>query len=181
MSAEEAPAAAAAAAAAAPAEAAAAAPAAGGDAAAAAGGKSRFELKKWSPVFVWSWDVPVDKCSICTGNLNDMCIECQTKPSPEECTVAWGVCNVCCCSCPRCPTKKKRTTAQRSFTTCVPFWCSTARVPLPLHLPMAEDPQRLSAWFAAPFPHKESKVNEARKRQNERTDQREWEYQKVGN
>lgn len=58
-------------------------------------GKSPFEIKKWSPVFMWSWDVESDTCSICRGNLNELCLECQTKPTGGECTVAWGVCNVC--------------------------------------------------------------------------------------
>ena len=58
-------------------------------------GKSPFEIKKWSPVFMWSWDVESDTCSICRGNLNELCLECQTKPTNGECTIAWGVCNVC--------------------------------------------------------------------------------------
>lgn len=58
-------------------------------------GKSPFEIKKWNPVFMWSWDVESDTCSICRGNLNELCLECQTKPTGSDCTIAWGVCNVC--------------------------------------------------------------------------------------
>lgn len=56
----------------------------------------RFEIKKWSAVAMWAWDIEVDNCAICRNHIMDLCIECQSNPgagSNEECTVAWGVCN----------------------------------------------------------------------------------------
>lgn len=56
---------------------------------------SRFQLKKWNAVALWSWDIQVDTCAICRNHIMDLCIECQSNPacSPKDCTVAWGACN----------------------------------------------------------------------------------------
>ncbi|KAH0486827.1 MAG: hypothetical protein KVP17_001115 [Porospora cf. gigantea B] len=55
--------------------------------------KPRFEVKKWSAVALWSWDIDVDNCAICRNHIMDLCIECQSGPKQENCTVAWGACN----------------------------------------------------------------------------------------
>lgn len=57
--------------------------------------KDRFEVKKWSAVAFWSWDIVIDTCAICRNHIMDICIDCQADgtTNPNECTVSWGRCN----------------------------------------------------------------------------------------
>ncbi|CAI4050915.1 hypothetical protein N7582_005070 [Saccharomyces uvarum] len=58
--------------------------------------KKRFEIKKWTAVAFWSWDIAVDNCAICRNHIMEPCIECQPKAMTDtdnECVAAWGVCN----------------------------------------------------------------------------------------
>lgn len=58
--------------------------------------KKRFEVKKWTAVAFWSWDIVVDTCAICRNHLMEPCIECQPnsiKSNADQCIAAWGVCN----------------------------------------------------------------------------------------
>ncbi len=60
-------------------------------------GKGQIVIpKKWQAVAMWSYDVVTDTCAICKGQLNDMCLDCQTNntaTSNQECQLAWGQCN----------------------------------------------------------------------------------------
>eukprot|EP00922_Rhytidocystis_sp_ex-Travisia-forbesii_P038396 GHVS01057200.1.p2 GENE.GHVS01057200.1~~GHVS01057200.1.p2 ORF type:complete len:138 (-),score=44.28 GHVS01057200.1:548-961(-) len=66
-------------------------------------GEPRFEVRKWSGVALWAWDIVVDNCAICRNHIMDMCIECQAGGQPAastpggadggDCKIAWGVCN----------------------------------------------------------------------------------------
>ena len=38
-----------------------------------------FEVKKWSAVALWAWDIHVDNCAICRNHIMDPCIECQSN------------------------------------------------------------------------------------------------------
>ncbi|KAG5411562.1 hypothetical protein BRARA_B03080 [Brassica rapa] len=33
----------------------------------------RFEVKKWSAVALWAWDIVVDNCAICRNHIMDLC------------------------------------------------------------------------------------------------------------
>ena len=53
------------------------------------------DIKKWTAVATWAWDLPTENCAICRNNISDLCIECQGQPgnAAGECNVAWGQCN----------------------------------------------------------------------------------------
>ncbi|QLQ80898.1 hypothetical protein HG537_0E02530 [Torulaspora globosa] len=56
----------------------------------------RFEIKKWTAVAFWSWDIAVDNCAICRNHIMEPCIECQPlamTDTDNECVAAWGTCN----------------------------------------------------------------------------------------
>ncbi|OBA23514.1 RING/U-box [Metschnikowia bicuspidata var. bicuspidata NRRL YB-4993] len=58
--------------------------------------KPRFEVKKWTAVAFWSWDIVVDTCAICRNHLMEPCIECEPNSinnSSDQCIAAWGTCN----------------------------------------------------------------------------------------
>ncbi|KAL6450636.1 HRT1 RING-box protein HRT1 [Candida maltosa Xu316] len=58
--------------------------------------KPKFEVKKWTAVAFWSWDMQIENCAICRNHLMEPCIECQPNSmgnTNEECIPAWGVCN----------------------------------------------------------------------------------------
>ena len=42
-------------------------------------GDKIFEVKKWSAVALWAWDIHVDNCAICRNHIMDPCIECQSN------------------------------------------------------------------------------------------------------
>lgn len=57
----------------------------------------RFEIKKWSAVALWAYDLTVDNCAICRNHIMDKCIECQTVQEmtdiDERCSISWGKCS----------------------------------------------------------------------------------------
>lgn len=58
--------------------------------------KKKFEIRKWTAVLFWSWDMVVENCAICRNHLMEPCIECQPNTmsqTAEECQTAWGKCN----------------------------------------------------------------------------------------
>lgn len=58
--------------------------------------KPRFEVKKWTAVAFWLWDIVVDTCAICRNHLMEPCIECEPNSinnSSDQCIAAWGTCN----------------------------------------------------------------------------------------
>jgi RING-box protein 1 len=54
----------------------------GGGSGGASGGL-RFEVKKWSAVAMWSWDICADTCAICRNSLNEPSIEYQVLMLPQ--------------------------------------------------------------------------------------------------
>ena len=35
-----------------------------------------FEVKKWTAVGLWSWDMEIENCAICKSHLMEPCIDC---------------------------------------------------------------------------------------------------------
>ncbi|KAJ2777761.1 RING-box protein hrt1 [Coemansia javaensis] len=64
--------------------------------AAAKGKRTRMEIKKWTSVALWAWDMDTDVCAICRNNNMELCLECQAEQGTKDtadCTLAWGSCN----------------------------------------------------------------------------------------
>ncbi|XP_065195284.1 RING-box protein 2-like [Sycon ciliatum] len=55
--------------------------------------KPLFQVKKWSGVAMWSWDVESETCAICRVGIMDACARCHTDSKVETCVVVWGECN----------------------------------------------------------------------------------------
>lgn len=58
--------------------------------------KKKFEVKKWTAVAFWSWDIAVENCAICRNHIMEPCIQCQPTAMTDtdnECVAAWGTCN----------------------------------------------------------------------------------------
>jgi E3 ubiquitin-protein ligase RBX1 len=54
-----------------------------------------FAVKKWSPVFMWGWDIQTDACAICRNSLCDPSIEFEANPSQNNkngLSIAFGMC-----------------------------------------------------------------------------------------
>ncbi|KAE9550765.1 hypothetical protein FO519_006017 [Halicephalobus sp. NKZ332] len=51
-----------------------------------------FEIKKWNPVALWTWDVECDICAICRMGIMESCMRCQSDSKAAECVVIWGEC-----------------------------------------------------------------------------------------
>eukprot|EP00227_Mantoniella_beaufortii_P005522 CAMPEP_0197608932 /NCGR_PEP_ID=MMETSP1326-20131121/50134_1 /TAXON_ID=1155430 /ORGANISM="Genus nov. species nov., Strain RCC2288" /LENGTH=83 /DNA_ID=CAMNT_0043177221 /DNA_START=64 /DNA_END=312 /DNA_ORIENTATION=+ len=56
--------------------------------------EQRFQVKKWIPIGMWSWDNEQENCAICRNSLYDPSIEHQAHGMTEV-TISWGVCNHC--------------------------------------------------------------------------------------
>lgn len=57
--------------------------------------KKAFEIKKWTPVVTWKYDIIVDTCAICRNNIMELCIDCVANvnsTSAADCNVGWGRC-----------------------------------------------------------------------------------------
>lgn len=57
----------------------------------------RFQVRKWTAMALWAYDITVDNCAICRNHIMDKCIECQSVQEmtniDENCTIAWGKCS----------------------------------------------------------------------------------------
>ncbi|KAH3898684.1 probable RING-box protein HRT1 [Saccharomycodes ludwigii] len=56
----------------------------------------KFQVKKWTAVAFWSWDIDVENCAICRNHIMEPCIQCQPtamSDTNKECVAAWGTCN----------------------------------------------------------------------------------------
>jgi len=36
--------------------------------------EKRVEIKKWSPVALWGWDVQIEMCAICKNHIQELCM-----------------------------------------------------------------------------------------------------------
>ena len=41
--------------------------------------KNIFEVKKWTAVALWGWNVSVENCAICKNHIAELCIECESS------------------------------------------------------------------------------------------------------
>lgn len=59
---------------------------------------NRFQVRKWTAIALWAYDISVDNCAICRNHIMDKCIECQSKQEDrniesDDCVIAWGKCS----------------------------------------------------------------------------------------
>lgn len=60
-------------------------------------GEKRFQVRKWSAIALWAYDITVDNCAICRNHIMEKCIECSATQEmtniDENCSIAWGKCS----------------------------------------------------------------------------------------
>ncbi|GMF79596.1 unnamed protein product [Aspergillus oryzae] len=120
----------------------------------ASDGKKKFEVKKWNAVALWAWDIVVDNCAICRNHIMDLCM----TPALRYCR------SITKHKCFRYRVSSKpRFIYDRRVYSCLgdlqcesrypklldkfntdPTFSSLARVPFPLHIPLAENSPGLS-------------------------------------
>lgn len=53
-----------------------------------------FEIKEIEGIAFWRWDLKTDTCAICTNEIMEPCIQCNTSENNiKSCTFITGICN----------------------------------------------------------------------------------------